>query len=115
MNWNKSYRGTDQIYGESIYTSRQEVIGKYQLPVSEKIYFSFSATNHNQDSFYGTTKYEAQQRIGFGQLSWDKKIGSHDLLVGSAYRYQFYNDNTTATTAPEKTHILSVFGQDEIK
>ena len=115
MNWNKSYRGTDQVYGESIYTSRQEVIGKYQLPVSEKIYFSFSATNHNQDSFYGTTKYEAQQRIGFGQLSWDKKIGSHDLLVGSAYRYQFYNDNTTATTAPEKTHILSVFGQDEIK
>ena len=115
MNWNKSYRGTDQVYGESIYTSRQEVIGKYQLPVSEKIYFSFSATNHNQDSFYGTTKYEAQQRIGFGQLSWDKKIGSHDLLVGSAYRYQFYNDNTTATTAPEKTHILSAFGQDEIK
>lgn len=115
MNWNKSYRGTDQVYGESIYTSRQEVIGKYQLPVSEKIYFSFSATNHNQDSFYGTTKYEAQQRIGFGQLSWDKKIGNHDLLVGSAYRYQFYNDNTTATTAPEKTHILSAFGQDEIK
>ena len=37
MNWNKSYRGTDQVYGESIYTSRQEVIGKYQLPVSEKI------------------------------------------------------------------------------
>ncbi len=115
MNWNKSYRGTDQVYGESIYTSRQELIGKYQLPVSEKIYFSFSATNHNQDSFYGTTKYEAQQRIGFGQLTWDKKIGSHDLLMGSAYRYQFYNDNTTATRAPEKTHILSAFGQDEIK
>lgn len=115
MNWNKSYRGTDHVYGESIYTSRQELIGKYQLPVSEKIYFSFSATNHNQDSFYGTTKYEAQQRIGFGQLTWDKKIGSHDLLVGSAYRYQFYNDNTTATTAPEKTNILSAFGQDEIK
>lgn len=115
MNWNKSYRGTDQVYGESIYTSRQEVIGKYQLPVSEKIYFSFSATNHNQDSFYGTTKYEAQQRIGFGQFTWDKKLGSHDLLIGSAYRYQFYNDNTTATTAPEKTHILSAFGQDEIK
>ena len=115
MNWNKSYRGTNQVYGESIYTSRQEVIEKYQLPVSEKIYFSFSATNHDQDSYYGTTKYAAQQQIGFGQLTWDKKIGSHDLLLGSAYRYQFYNDNTTATVAPEKTHILSVFSQDEIK
>lgn len=115
MNWNKSYRGTNQVYGESIYTSRQEVIGKYQLPFSEKIYFSFSATNHNQDSYYGTTKYAAQQQIGFGQLTWDKKIGSHDLLIGSAYRYQFYNDNTTATVKPERTQIFSVFGQDEIK
>lgn len=115
MNWNKSYRGTNKVYGESIYTSRQEVIGKYQLPFSEKIYFSFSATNHNQDSYYGTTKYAAQQQIGFGQITWDKKIGNHDLLLGGAYRYQFYNDNTTATVAPERTHILSAFGQDEIK
>ena len=115
MNWNKSYRGTNQVYGESIYTSRQEIIGKYQLPVSEKIYFSFSATNHNQDSYYGTTKYAAQQQIGFGQLTWDKKISNHDFLLGSAYRYQFYNDNTTATVNPERTHIFSVFGQDEIK
>lgn len=115
MNWNKSYRGGNQVYGESIYTSRQELIGKYQLPVSEKIFFSFSATNHDQDSYYGTTKYAAQQQIGFGQLTWDKKIGSHDLLLGGAYRYQFYNDNTTATVEPERTHIFSVFGQDEIK
>ena len=115
MNWNKSYRGTNQVYGESIYTSRQEIIGKYQLPFLEKIYFSFSATNHNQDSYYGTTKYAAQQQIGFGQLTWDKKIGNHDLLIGSAYRYQFYNDNTTATVKPERTQIFSIFGQDEIK
>lgn len=115
MNWNKTYRGTNKVYGESIYTSRQEVIGKYQLPFSEKIYFSFSATNHNQDSYYGTTKYVAKQQIGFGQLTWDKKIENHDLLFGSAYRYQFYNDNTTATVKPERTHIFSFFGQDEIK
>jgi len=115
MNWNKSYRGGNEVYGESIYTSRQELIGKYQLPFSEKIYFSFSTTNHDQDSYYGTTKYAAQQRIGFGQLTWDKTIKNHDLLLGSAYRYQFYNDNTTATVQPEKTNIYSVFAQDEIK
>lgn len=115
MNWNKSYRGTNQVYGESIYTSRQEVIGKYELPFTEKIDLSFSVTNHNQDSYYGTTKYLAQQQIGFGQFTWDKKTGRHDLLIGAAYRYQFYNDNTTATVVPEKTHIFSAFGQDEIK
>ena len=115
INWNKSHRGGNEVYGESIYTTRQELIGKYQLPVSEKIFFSFSATNHNQDSYYGTTKYAAQQQIGFGQLTWDKKAGNHDLLFGTAYRYQSYNDNTTATVKAEKTNILSAFVQDEIK
>lgn len=36
MQWNKQFRGTDSIYGESIYTSRWELIGNYQLPLSEK-------------------------------------------------------------------------------
>lgn len=115
MNWNKSYRGTNQVYGESIYTSRQEVIGKYELPFPEKLVFSFSATNHNQDSYYGTTKYLAQQQIGFGQLTWDKKYKNHDFLFGTAYRFQLYNDNTTATKQVEISHIFSLFVQDEIK
>lgn len=39
MDWDKSYRGGDQVYGESIYTSRAEVLGNYQLPLSEKMFF----------------------------------------------------------------------------
>lgn len=115
MNWKKSDRGTKNAYGESIFTSRQEFIGKYQLPVSEKIFFSFSTTNHNQNSYYGLTKYIARQSIGFGQLTWDKKLKNHDLLIGGAFRYQFYDDNTTATKTPDKNKILSLFVQDEIK
>jgi outer membrane receptor for ferrienterochelin and colicins len=115
MNWKKSDRGTKNAYSESIFTSRQEFIGKYQLPVSEKIFFSFSTTNHNQNSYYGLTKYIARQSIGFGQLTWDKKLKNHDLLIGGAFRYQFYEDNTTATKTPDKNKILSLFVQDEIK
>ena len=33
MDWSKEYRGGDEIYGESIYTSRWEALGIYQLPV----------------------------------------------------------------------------------
>src|SRR5690606_731094 len=29
INWNKSFRGSNDVYGESIYTSRAEVIGLY--------------------------------------------------------------------------------------
>jgi len=119
MQWNKSYRGGDQVYGESIYTSRWELIGNYQLPVEEKLLFAFSYNDHDQDSRYGTTSYIARQRIGFGQLTWDKQLGSHDLLLGGALRYSFYDDNTPATTGlnqaiAKNTWLPGFFIQDEI-
>lgn len=116
-NWNKSYRGGDQVYGESIYTKRWEFIGNYQLPLKEKIFFAFSYNNHDQDSRYGTNSYIATQKVGFGQFTWDKKIKNHDLLVGTALRYTYYDDNTPATELnnPAKNIWLpGVFVQDEI-
>ncbi len=117
--WDKTFRGGDQIYGESIYTARYELLGNYELPIEESVNLSFSLTDHDQDSFYGITSYQAQQRIGFSQLTWDKSLKNHDLLFGVAMRYQFYDDNTTATedeegNNPEETTIPGVFLQDEI-
>ncbi len=114
MQWNPTFRGGDEVYGESIYTTRWELLGNYQLPVKEKMFFQFSLTDHDQNSVYGDVKYLAQQRIGFGQLLWDKKINKHDLLFGAALRYNYYNDNTPATTIADEVSIPSVFIQDEI-
>lgn len=115
MNFNRGYRGGDEVYGESIYTKRWELIGAYQLPIAEKMLLSFSYTDHDQNSFYGDIPYMAKQKIGFTQLTWDKKLGNHDLLFGAAVRYQFYNDNTTATEIAEENWIPGIFVQDEIK
>ena len=114
LQWNKSFRGGNQVYGESIYTKRWELLGAYELPTVEKMLFSFSYTDHDQNSVYGDIPYLAQQRIGFGQLTWDKKISNHDLLFGTALRYQYYNDNTTATITEDINWIPSLFVQDEI-
>jgi len=122
-NWNKSFRGTNQVYGESIYTNRWETFGTYQLPTSENINFQFSANGHFQDSFYGTDQYDADQFIAFGQFIYDKTIHkNHDLLIGIAYRYTFYDDNTFATlaqdgktTQPSISHLPGFFAQNEIR
>ena len=114
MQWNPSYRGGDEVYGESIYTSRFELLGNYQLPIKEKVNFQFSYSDHDQNSVYGNTPYLAQQRIGFGQFIWDKKVNKHDLLIGTALRYNYYNDNTTATVNADEVTIPSLFIQDEI-
>ncbi len=123
LQWNKTFRGGDSVYGESIYTSRYELLGNYQLPTKEIFILAFSLNKHNQDSRYGTTSYIAQQSIGFAQLTWDKKIGNNDLLAGAAVRYTYYDDNTPATAnadilnqknQPQKTWLPGVFLQDEI-
>jgi len=120
IRWEKKYRGGDVIYGESIYTKRGEVFGNYQLPTAEKLMLSFSGNIHFQDSRYGTTAYIANQKVGFVQLTWDKKINRHDLLSGIASRYTYYDDNTTATASgnrnnAESTWLPGVFIQDEIR
>ena len=122
MNWGPQYRGGDEVYGESIYTSRWELFGTYQLPVKEHILFMFSANGHDQNSVYGNTPFLADQYIGFGQLTWTKLMGSHDLLAGLTYRYTYYDDNTPATADandlsinnPTHTRLPGLFLQDEI-
>lgn len=119
LQWSPEFRGGDEVYGESIYTRRWEILGKYQLPIEEKILFSFSYNDHNQNSVYGDVPYLADQRIGFGQLTWDKTLGIHDLLFGAALRYNYYDDNTTATAnllenEADEVLIPSLFAQNEI-
>jgi outer membrane receptor for ferrienterochelin and colicins len=121
MRWSKAWRGSDSIYGESIYTRRFEVIGMYQLPVKEKIMLQFSYNKHEQNSYYGKTPYFANQHVGFAQLYWDKQLGErHSLLTGASYRYTWYDDNTPATLSedgkiniPAKTPLPGAFIQDE--
>lgn len=124
MNWNKSFRGSDSIYGESIYTKRWELTGQYQLPLKEKILYAVSFNDHDQDSRYGNTSYIARQKIFFHQLTWDKKLGNHDLLAGIAARYTFYDDNTPATAGtdpvnpknqPQENWLPGILIQDEIQ
>lgn len=115
MRWNSEYRGGDVVYGESIYTNRWETFGLYQLPAKELINFQFSANGHNQNSVYGNTIYIADQYVGFGQLTWNKPVGhAHDLLLGAALRYTYYDDNTPATTESSVTYLPGLFVQDEI-
>ena len=121
MQYNKRIdRGSDKIYGESIFTNRAEIIGMYQLPTTENIYTQFSYNFHQQNSFYGTNSYQAKQHVAFAQAYWDKILGKHSLLTGATYKYTFYDDNTPGTANenkennPMKSPLPGVFIQDEI-
>ncbi|MCW3110522.1 MAG: outer rane receptor for ferrienterochelin and colicin [Segetibacter sp.] len=119
LQWNKTFRGSDSIYGESIYTNRYELIGNYEL--TKSFFADFSYNYHHQDSYYGTTKYDAVQHVAFGQLRYNKNFNKHDVLFGLPLRFTWYDDNSPATMKPDgknlpsKTYLPGVFVQDEWK
>lgn len=125
MEWTPAFAGGDSLYGETIRTGRWEAIGQYQLPLPGTIIVQLSAIGHQQRSFYGTTRYDADHYVYFGQLHWNKRLGArHDLLAGLAYRHTSYDDNTPATSSfnadgeflhntPEQRPLPGLFVQDE--
>lgn len=124
LGWRPEHRAGDSVYGESIYTGRYELLGQYQLPVrGEKLLLSGSYNRHHQNSAYGNTSYVATQHVGFGQLTWLRSLSvQHQLLLGAAYRYTWYDDNTPATAAPaaerpanrpDVVRLPGLFAQDE--
>ncbi|NCU04514.1 MAG: TonB-dependent receptor plug domain-containing protein, partial [Chitinophagaceae bacterium] len=104
MQWSKQWRGSDSVYGESIYTKRVEVIGNYGLKLgAEPLMFEYSYNLHQQNSFYGVVPYHAKQHSGFAQLRWNKDLKKHHLSAGLPFRYTWYDDNTVATMKPDGT------------
>lgn len=114
LQWNKGLRGSDQVYGESIYTNRAELFGTYQLTASSNIYLDYSYNYHWQDSYYGINKYLANQQVAFAQLRMNRKLGKHDLLIGLPFRFIYYDDNTPGTVEPQYTYLPGFFIQDEL-
>lgn len=123
LQWEPRWRGTDSIYGESIYTERIEVLSRYQLPVEgRRVMLDVSWNLHDQDSYYGNTLYLGKQQVAFSQLTTDLPLGKrHDALLGAALRFTEYDDSTPATATtdgtanlPSRVWLPGVFLQDEI-
>ncbi|MFT6150382.1 MAG: outer membrane receptor for ferrienterochelin and colicins [Saprospiraceae bacterium] len=114
--WTEAFRGTDEIYGESIYTKRFETILNYQLPTKQKVFFQASYNYHDQNSVYGDMPFIAQQHIAFGQLFLEKDLSpTLHLMTGTALRYNYYNDNTPATATADEQFFPGLFAQTEWK
>ncbi len=108
-------RGSSDIYGESIYTNRVEVIGSYRPPVlDDNLNAQFSYAYHDQNAFYGDAPYGAKQHVGYLNLLWDHPLGlRNDFLLGGTLRFDGYDDNTPATTEGDYRFTPGIFAQNE--
>ncbi len=118
----KDLRGSNSIYGESIYTHRMELFGSYALNTEANLKLDYSLSNHLQNSYYGADFYEASQQIAFSNFTWGFERKKHDVLIGATLRYDAYDDNTAATEKYENEELINrpnnqfvpgLFAQDE--
>jgi outer membrane receptor for ferrienterochelin and colicins len=115
-NWTEAFRGTDEIYGESIYTKRFETILNYQLPTKKNVFFQASYNYHDQNSVYGNMPFIANQHTAFGQLFLEKDLSpTLHLMTGTALRYNLYDDDTPATATADEQFFPGLFAQTEWK
>ena len=121
MAWTNEFRGSDVLYGESIFTNRAELFGTAEtlLAPAWKLQLRFSTIGHHQDSQYGLENYTARQFVGYADaLALYTASPEHLWTFGLAHRTERYTDNTPATLEPLTGkhipvwyHIPSVFAQ----
>jgi outer membrane receptor for ferrienterochelin and colicins len=70
----------------------KRLLGAYELYCRKNVVFDIRT---DQNSIYGDMPY--LDNTVTGQLTWDKEIVIMICFFGTALRYQYYDDNTTAT------------------
>ncbi|MFN2327140.1 MAG: TonB-dependent receptor domain-containing protein [Gemmatimonadales bacterium] len=113
--WTKEHRGSGEVYGESIYTDRFELLGNWGLPLQdEDVRVEFSATHHVQDAYYADTPYNAEQQVLSATLLWDRSLGlRNDFIAGVGADLESFDDESPATAEPVRSVTPGAFVQNE--
>lgn len=115
--YSQQLRGSDQIYGESVFTDRVEIFGTHDLPFdSEKVSINASFAYHDQDSYYGDYHYVASQQTSFANLIWDKSVSeSSDMLAGLSFQHdvldQTFNQQELPGGSEDRRFVPGLFLQ----
>lgn len=124
MNWNRTeHRGGDEVYGESVFTNRQELMTglNYIINSTLNLEANVSQFYHEQNSVYGEESYMGNQLSVYSDAIVYHDITLRDKMTyGLAFKYERYNDNTPATrnplterNIPQNTYTYSAFVQNE--
>ncbi|RYY45773.1 MAG: TonB-dependent receptor, partial [Chitinophagaceae bacterium] len=90
-------------YGLGINTKRYEAFGKIGYVFPEKMHKSIglqlSAFDHNQDSYFGLTGYNASQKNFYSNLIYQSRIGSdvHKFKTGLSLLYDAFKEQLKNT------------------
>ncbi len=115
MNYNTSEKLTTSHYGLGIKTNRYEGFAKIGYVFPEKKYKSIglqlSAFNHQQDSYFGLTTYNAEQSNFYSNLIYQSIIGNsaHKFRTGLSFSADKYDELFKTQTFKRNENVAGAF------
>lgn len=104
-------------YGTGIETKRLEAFAKTALLFPATPYkglgLILSATNHDQNSFFGMNRYDGRQRTFYGNLIYQSIINTtnHQFKAGASYLLDSYDERYKDSTFSRIESVPGIFGE----
>lgn len=80
---NRLNPGNTEVYGQAIRNDRFEVYNKtdFDLGDGQALKLHLAASVHAQDSWYGSTRYDADEHVLYGDLAWASPWAEHHTIT----------------------------------
>lgn len=100
-------KGSSDVYGQTVNINQPEIWTKtgYRFNDQHNIVLFASALHQQQQSFFGTVKYNAEQTNFYGNIQYELNYGKNDLKTGISYRHLNLKENIAFTD----TFLLRTF------
>ncbi len=90
VNFNeKTDQGSTAVYGQLVNMQQPEVWTKTGFRLNDQHHFVLMASSFHQDqnAYFGTVKYDAQQTNFYGNVQYELNYADHSLKTGFSYRH----------------------------
>jgi outer membrane receptor for ferrienterochelin and colicins len=109
----KKEKGSSTRYGQHVKYFQPEFFTRTAFRINEEnelIFFS-SLNIQNQNSWYGTLNYKAQQMLSWSQFQWDRKSGNHGSVIGASLRYFDIKEDISFSNSSVPRNYAGVFAR----
>jgi outer membrane receptor for ferrienterochelin and colicin len=107
--------GSASVYGQTVEIQQPEFWTKTGYRFNNKHNFKLFASSfyQNQNSYFGTVKYDANQTNIYGNLQYELNYGQQNLKTGFSYRHLHLNEDIQFTSNRQNNSYDGVYVRDE--
>lgn len=110
-------KGSNEVYGQTVNINQPEVWTKTGFRLNDKHNFVLYASSFYQDqqSYFGTVKYNAKQTNFYGNIQYELNYSNNSLKTGLSFRHLDLDEDISFTDNPlQRTYAGNYFRNENI-